>query len=120
MKHCELLVYYPDRHGWMEKVDLLEFPWGELERKNQSSSHDIILDPLNLDYDVSINLNRSQSTYFLILKINMKRKLMRSFIEIISPPAMLVVVSWVKFPCLFIFKTNQDELPNPSSRGSKA
>ena len=103
MKHCELLVYYPDRHGGVAKVDLLEFARGELRKKNQHSHHDIILDPLNLDYDVSINLNRSEFSHFLVLKITMKRKLMRSFIEIISPPAMLVVVSWVKFPCLFHF-----------------
>ena len=72
-------------------MDLLEFDESEL-------AHDkfIILDPLNLDYEVSINLNRSELNHNLRLKITLKRKLMRSFIEIISPPAMLVIVSWVK------------------------
>ena len=72
-------------------MDLLEFDEGELAHY----SHDIILDPLNLDYEVSINLNRSELNHNLRLKITLKRKLMRSFIEIISPPAMLVIVSWV-------------------------
>ena len=76
-------------------MDLLEFARGELRKKNQHSHHDIILDPLNLDYDVSINLIRTELNHNLRLKITMKRKLMRSFIEIISPPAMLVFVSWV-------------------------
>ena len=77
-------------------MDLLKFDVGELAHNNHRSRHDIILDPLNLDYEVSINLNRSELNHSLRLKITLKRKLMRSFIEIISPPAMLVVVSWVK------------------------
>ena len=77
-------------------MELLQFPEGELSRNKFRSHQDITLDPLNLDYDVSINLNRTELSHNLRLKITMKRKLMRSFIEIISPPAMLVVVSWVK------------------------
>ena len=84
-------------------MDLLE--WGEPSSDNEQNRHDIILDPLNLDYDVSINLNRTELSHNLRLKITMKRKLMRSFIEIISPPAMLVVVSWVKIM--------QITMPNP-------
>ena len=76
-------------------MDLLEFDEGELAHEKFRFRHDIILDPLNLDYEVSINLNRSELNHSLRLKITLKRKLMRSFIEIISPPAMLVVVSWV-------------------------
>ena len=76
-------------------MELLQFPGGELSRNKSRSHQDITLDPMNLDYDVSINLIRTELNHNLRLKITMKRKLMRSFIEIISPPAMLVFVSWV-------------------------
>ena len=37
-------------------MDLLEFDEGELAHEKFRFRHDIILDPLNLDYEVSINL----------------------------------------------------------------
>ena len=57
------------------------------------------LDPLNLDYDVTVSLQRNTSrngrTKFLQLDFRLERKLSRSVIEMIAPPGLLVIVSWV-------------------------
>ena len=57
------------------------------------------LDPLNLDYDVTVALQRNTSrngrTPFLQLDFRLERKLSRSVIEMIAPPGLLVIVSWV-------------------------
>ena len=50
---------------------------------------------LNLDYDVTVKLE--QKSMMLELEVTMKRKGLRSFIENIAPPGLLVAVSWVIF-----------------------
>ena len=50
---------------------------------------------LNLDYDVTVKLE--QEDMMLELEVTMKRKGLRSFIENIAPPGLLVAVSWVIF-----------------------
>ena len=50
---------------------------------------------LNLDYDVTVKLE--QKYMMLELEVTMKRKGLRSFIENIAPPGLLVAVSWVIF-----------------------
>ena len=50
---------------------------------------------LNLDYDVTVKLE--QKNMMLELEVTMKRKGLRSFIENIAPPGLLVAVSWVIF-----------------------
>ena len=53
------------------------------------------LDSSNLDYEVIVSLKRSDRVGLLDLEIKLNRKLMRSLIEVISPPAFLVQLSWV-------------------------
>ena len=50
---------------------------------------------LNLDYEVSVSLKGTKSKKKLELKILLQRKFSRSFIELISLPGSLVIVSWV-------------------------
>ena len=71
-------------------VDLLVVPNSTLQ-----PDHLHELDPLNLDYEVSVKLRRNKDCMSLHLDIKMERKFVRSFIEIIAPPGILVIVSWV-------------------------
>ena len=58
---------------------------------------DIDLESLNLDYTATASLKKSnRHSYALDLEIKLTRKFLRSFLELIAPPGMLVVVSWVK------------------------
>ena len=50
---------------------------------------------LNLDYEVSVSLKGTKSKKKLELTILLQRKFSRSFIELISLPGSLVIVSWV-------------------------
>ena len=61
------------------------------------SDHEYVaLDSQNLDYDVTVLLSKPKDYIKnLNLKICLQRKIARSVMEIILPPAMLVVVSWV-------------------------
>ena len=58
------------------------------------------LESINLDYDAFTSIKRLNPTA-LRVEIRIKRKLFRSFIEIISPPGILVLVSWVRFMSFF-------------------
>ena len=57
------------------------------------------LDSTNLDYDAFTLLKRSKAfaskATFISMEIRIKRKMLRSFIEIILPPGFLAMVSWV-------------------------
>ena len=59
------------------------------------------LDKLNLDYAISIKIGTDQEKpRQLSLEIMMGRLILRSFLENILPPALLVIVSWVSFMML--------------------
>ena len=55
------------------------------------------MDPMNLDYCVSVKLeNIAQNERNIVgILIELKRKFGRNFIELILPPSLLVLVSWV-------------------------
>ena len=55
------------------------------------------MDPMNLDYYVSVKLeNIEQNERNIVgILIELKRKFGRNFIELILPPSLLVLVSWV-------------------------
>ena len=54
---------------------------------------------LELDYEVFLTLvpmeNNTSKNFFL--KVTMKHKLTKRFLQIIAPPILLVVVSWVRY-----------------------
>ena len=50
----------------------------------------------NLDYDVSVLLQKHKESGDIVLEISLQRHFLRGFIELIAPPALLVMVSWVK------------------------
>ena len=57
-------------------------------------------DSLNLDYDAWVSVesvHQSKELKKLQMTVTLKRKVLRSVIEIISPPGMLVMVSWVNY-----------------------
>ena len=59
----------------------------------------------NLDYDVSVLLQKHKESGDIVLEISLQRHFLRGFIELIAPPALLVMVSWVK-----ITKNNMNTL----------
>ena len=72
----------------------MEQKWGI---QMMSQHGDIDLESLNLDYTATASLKKSnRHSYALDLEIKLTRKFLRSFLELIAPPGMLVVVSWVK------------------------
>ena len=85
---CQVDIYPEEEHKYL--VDLLVVPNSTLQ-----PDHLHELDPLNLDYEVSVKLRRNEDRMSLHLDIKMERKFVRSFIEIIAPPGILVIVSWV-------------------------
>ena len=61
-----------------------------------SDNEYVSLDSQNLDYDATVLLSKPKDYIKnLNLKFCLQRKIGRSVMEIILPPAMLVVVSWV-------------------------
>ena len=61
-----------------------------------SSKEQMPLDSLNLDYDATVSIKKSsKQPWGLALQLRMKRKIRRSVVEIICPPGLLVMVSWV-------------------------
>ena len=54
---------------------------------------------LELDYEVFLTLvpmeNNTSKNFFL--EVTMKHKLTKRFLQIIAPPTLLVVVSWVRY-----------------------
>ena len=70
------------------------------------------LDELNMDYAISIKIDKDQEKPgFLILEIKLNRLLWRSFLENILPPALLVIVSWVSFQRKNVFNPNVHIVP---------
>ena len=61
-----------------------------------SERGEVVLNAVNLDYNAASKLEQSKLNYWaLSLEIKMTRKMMQSFIKIIAPPGLLVIVSWV-------------------------
>ena len=63
-------------------------------------------DSLNLDYDATVSLEkiRIQKEFRkLRMTVTLKKKIARSIIEIISPPGILVIVSWVMLHEFYYF-----------------
>ena len=67
--------------------------WPETQVMTEYTRYHI--DSFNLDYDGAISLGRLGTQGHLSLKVKLRRKLTRSFIEVILPSGFLVVVSWV-------------------------
>ena len=66
----------------------------QMDLMSENKQHE--LESVNLDYDAFTSMKRVNPKA-LRMEIRIKRKLFRSFIEIISPPGILVSVSWVSF-----------------------
>ena len=61
-----------------------------------SETGGVPLNSLTLDYTASSTLKKSKiNDWALSLEIRMERKVLQSFVQIIAPPGLLVVVSWV-------------------------
>ena len=61
-----------------------------------SETGGVPLNSLTLDYTASSSLKESKINHWaLSLEIRMERKALQSFVQIIAPPGLLVVVSWV-------------------------
>ena len=64
---------------------------GVLSEKGQ-----IAVSSVNLDYWATASLSKyNENGRALMLEIIMTRKMTRSIIEIVAPPSLLVIVSWV-------------------------
>ena len=55
----------------------------------------VLLNSLSSDYESYVSLESKKESRALTLKIVMKRKLFPGVLQIIAPPGLLVVVSWV-------------------------
>ena len=79
------------------------------------------LDSLNLDYDATVSIKQStKHSWALALQLRMKRKIRRSVVQIICPPGLLVMVSWVwlkrlQIISLILLKQNLFLLPDKFS-----
>ena len=61
-----------------------------------SETDEVPLNSLTLDYTATSTLKESKINHWaLSLEIRMERKVLQSFVQIIAPPGLLVVVSWV-------------------------
>ena len=87
MLKMELLTSLPQKNE-LDQMDLM----------SENKQHE--LESVNLDYDAFTSMKRVNPKA-LRMEIRIKRKLFRSFIEIISPPGILVSVSWVSFYVFF-------------------
>ena len=57
---------------------------------------EIALDSQNLDYNATASLSKPPgSNSHIFLQLKLRRKITRSVIQIILPPALLVMISWV-------------------------
>ena len=56
------------------------------------------MSPLSLDYDVTVSLRKDELRQYngMVLEIKLERQLLQSLIELILPPILLVMVSWVR------------------------
>ena len=59
------------------------------------------MSPLSLDYDVTVSLRKDELRQYngMVLEIKLERQLLQSLIELILPPILLVMVSWVRLYC---------------------
>ena len=55
----------------------------------------VLLNSLSSDYKSYVSLESKTESRALTLKIEMKRKIFPGVLQIIAPPGLLVVVSWV-------------------------
>ena len=61
-----------------------------------SKGQEYQLESMKLDYDATVSLTKSEEHRDnLRLEFKLSRRLVRSLIEIIGPPGLLVMVSWV-------------------------
>ena len=69
-----------------------------MRKSNQARA----LSPLSLDYDVTVSLRKDELRQYngMVLEIRLERQLLQSLIELILPPILLVMVSWVRLYCL--------------------
>ena len=86
----------------MLSPEIFDEGWSWAQPHLLSSQIETQLDSVNLDYDVYMSLENSECC--VILQIRMRRKVARSIIEIISPSAILVITSWVRYPTSIIPK----------------
>ena len=86
-QNCELGVYAEEHKIKIDKAIFPMVQWGHEKT--------LKVKPMNLDCEVSVTLKSTDDKSHLKLDINLRRKFMRSFIEIITPPGILVIVSWV-------------------------
>ena len=101
MQACNHDIF--DEDTWKVDMKLLKGS-SRYEGVHLMSGNYIKQNGLNLDYDVTVKLE--QKYMMLELEVTMKRKGLRSFIENIAPPGLLVAVSWVifqisLFTCMF-------------------
>ena len=56
------------------------------------------MSPLSLDYDVTVSLRKDELRQYngMVLEIKLERQLLQSLVELILPPILLVMVSWVR------------------------
>ena len=86
----------------MLSPEIFDEGWSWEQPHLLSSQIETQLDSVNLDYDVYMSLENSECC--VNLEIRMRRKVARSIIEIISPSAILVITSWVRYPTSIIPK----------------
>ena len=68
-----------------------------------SEKGQVTLNSLNLDYNAIATLKQSIAhDWALSLEIKMTRKIVQSYVQIIAPPGLLVIVSWVTKNANFI------------------
>ena len=78
----------------LEILELVDLDYIQLMSKGE----ELQLESMKLDYDATVSLTKSEEHKDnLILQIKMSRRFVRSVIEIIGPPGLLVMVSWVSF-----------------------
>ena len=78
----------------LEILELINLDYVHLMPKGQ----EFYLESMKLDYDATVSLTQSEEHRDnLKLEFKLSRRLVRSVIEIIGPPGLLVMVSWVSY-----------------------
>ena len=73
----------------------------DMRKSNKATT----LSPLSLDYGVTVSLRKDELRQYngMVLEIKLERQLLQSLVELILPPILLVMVSWVRrlycLPC---------------------
>ena len=84
----------------------------------RSKEGDIAIEANNLDYDVTVKV--AQFRGLIALEIRMERMFIRSFVEIVAPCGLLVIVSWVREAQLNDARWNSTFLFLPDQLSSSA